>query len=572
LTRPKQSNRQCLVSSGSRSTFLIVIEVLIFSPPPVFLRDRNSLLNQCQRYSLADRIAGAGLAPPAPEDITPFADIKRFHERWIADSAFRASFRCDPARTGSLFGLRANPEEMRPFWDPLASAAIKRREAQHAPVVRRFLDFIEQLGRHRNHETTNTQPADPRFAQWRTRQVYRLNLEVGTALSQNPHIVASYELSRGCSVGCWFCSASPPTLGDVFRHTPENARLWREVLESTRDVIGPAPTSICYYGTDPFDNPDYERFTQDFSVVHGAVPYTSTALPVRDVERTRRLIAQSGPNRLRFSLLSVGMLNKIHTAFTPEEMLLVDVAPRNEGSTQSHLMNFAGRAREHIKTYQRHHSGEPLIDTPSCRSGFLFNLVDRVIRLSTPCAPDDRWPNGERVYEEAHFQDGMDVRRILEGMIARHMATEPGEQMVLRFQRSLQFEATAQGFNLNSRYLRQRFEDTSRTPFMGRLGAMIDSGRHTAEQVVEILGPGCADTLSHLFRLGLLNDEPVVAGSGSLVAIKSMAMPGTSGELQGPSPGNFRDRPLCTRSAKPVKRGAVIGGITPDTRRCRRQS
>ena len=470
-------------------------------------------------WTLADRMRAAGLTPPAPEDITPFANIKRFHERWIADPAFRASFPSDPARLASAFDLRVDPEEMRPFWDPRTREAIGLRKAEYAPVAKRFLDFVGRLGRHRNQEIRSIQPDDPRFAQWRTRQIYRLNLEVGTALSPNPHIPLSFELSRGCSVGCWFCSASPPKLGDVFRYTRENARLWRDVLEATRHVAGLAPTSICYYGTDPFDNPDYERFTRDFSEVHGEIPYTSTTLPLRDVERTRRLIARSGPNRLRFSVLSVGMLNKIHTAFTPEEMLLVDVALRNEGSTQSHQMNFAGRAREHVKTYQRHHPGDPLIDTPSCRSGFLFNLVDRLIRLSSPCAPDDRWPNGERVYEEAYFDNGADVARILEDMIARHMSTVPSQQRTLRFQRCLQFESTAEGFNLNSRYLRQRFKNLAATPFMGRLGSLVDSGRHTAEQVIEILGPGCADILNHLFRMGLLDDEPVAAGSGSLIAI-----------------------------------------------------
>jgi len=470
--------------------------------------------------SLADRIWEAGLTPPDPGDVPRFAHIKRFTERWAVEPAFRASFPSDPARVASSLNLKVDPEDLRPFWDLHAREKILRHEAQYAPVVKRFLDFTRQLGRHRIDTITKIQPADPRFAKWRTRQIYRLNLEVGATLSPNPHILASYELSRGCSVGCWFCSVSPPRLEDVFRHSPENARLWCEILEAVRQVIGLAPQSICYYGTDPFDNPDYERFTQDFSEIHGEMPYTSTALPVRDVERTRRLIARSGPNDLRFSVLSIGILNKIHAAFSPEELLLVDVSPRNEGSTESHHLNFAGRAREHVKTYQRHQPGEPRLDTSSCRSGFSFNMVDRVIRLTSPCAPDDRWPNGERVYDEATFEDGADVRRILEGMISLHMATAPDEQRPLRFQRSLQFEPMAHGFKLNSRYLRQRFEDTDETPFMGRLGCLISSGRHTAGQAIGILGPDCADTLNHLFQLGLLDDEPVTKGSGPLVAIQ----------------------------------------------------
>jgi hypothetical protein len=52
----------------------------------------------------------------------------------------------------------------------------------------------------------------------------------------------------------------------VFRYTPENARLWRGILEAVRDVAGPW-RSICYSGTDTFDNPEYERFIEDFAAV-----------------------------------------------------------------------------------------------------------------------------------------------------------------------------------------------------------------------------------------------------------------------------------------------------------------
>jgi len=68
-------------------------------------------------------------------------------------------------------------------------------------------------------------PEDPRFAQWRERQTYRANIEVGAWPSLNPHIPASYKLSRGCSVGCWF-SRLPSKLEDMFlsRHDAESCR------------------------------------------------------------------------------------------------------------------------------------------------------------------------------------------------------------------------------------------------------------------------------------------------------------------------------------------------------------
>jgi radical SAM family RiPP maturation amino acid epimerase len=467
--------------------------------------------NHIPLETVIDCIRNAGFSPPDPEDIERFAHIKRFRERWRADPQFRASFRYDPGGTAAAWGLKAAPEEVRPFWD-------ERHRDGRSPVIERYLAFHRQWTQ-RVRERLRAVPTDSRLAAWRQRQIYRLNLEVG-AWSFHPHITASFELSRGCSVGCWFCSSSPPKLSDVFRYTAENARLWREILESARAVSGPtlAKLSICYSGTDPFDNPDYERFLDDFKAINGDSPITSTALAVRDPERTRSLIGICGPNQLRFSVLSVGMLNRIHKAFTAEEMLLVLVSLRNEGAVDSHLMRFAGRAREREKTYRKHRPGEPLIHTPACVSGFRFNLVDRVIQLVSPCGPDDRWPMGERVYDEAQFDDANDVRRILEEMMARHMPVEPDEERTLRFHRHLQYEQDAGGFKLTTVHLRQRFEETPEAPFMGRLGALVESGGHTPAQIGDILAAergvpreSVRLALNDLFRLGLLDDEPAVS-------------------------------------------------------------
>jgi radical SAM family RiPP maturation amino acid epimerase len=359
-------------------------------------------------------------------------------------------------------------------------------------------------------------PADPRFAGWRQRQIYRLNLELGVGFYTNPHIPASFELSRGCSVGCWFCSWSPPKLEDVFRYTPETARLWRGILEVVRETAGPAARmSICYSGTDPFDNPDYERFADDFASVIGEPPFTSTAIPTRDIERSRRLIAVSPLSRLRFSVLSLGMLSKIHAAFSPEEMLPVLVGLRNEGSTEARFIKFAGRARENVTRYRKFRPEGPLISTPACETGLNFNLVERTIKLASPCAPSERWPLGYRVYDQARFETSADVRRIVEDMIERHVARTASELPVLRFQSCLRFEPTNGGFALFSPYLRQRFEATPETPFMARLGELIQSGQHSAERAIARLREEYGATraaveaaLDELFQLGVLDDGP----------------------------------------------------------------
>ena len=143
----------------------------------LFLRAADHLARTVEK--LADLIRSAGLSPLAPEDITPFANIKRFLERWSADAQFRASLPEDPQRVALVHGLKADLEEVRPFWDPQTHEQVSRGEMGYAPVVKRFLTFAGQLNRHRSDGTRSIVPADPRFAQWRERQIYRANMEVG---------------------------------------------------------------------------------------------------------------------------------------------------------------------------------------------------------------------------------------------------------------------------------------------------------------------------------------------------------------------------------------------------------
>ena len=81
------------------------------------------------------------------------------------------------------------------------------------------------------------------------------------------------------------CRRTPnsPNSANARSTGPESARLWRWILEAVRDVAG-SWRSICYSGADPFDNPQCERFIEDFAAVNGHLPYTSTALSVRDPE------------------------------------------------------------------------------------------------------------------------------------------------------------------------------------------------------------------------------------------------------------------------------------------------
>src|SRR5205814_8046857 len=106
-----------------------------------------------------------------------------------------------------------------------------------------------------------------------------------------------------------FCGVSAGRKGADFLYTPDNARLWRDVLAVLRRVVGPAAaTGFCYWATDPLDNPDYERFALDVAEICGRFPQTTTAQPLKDPERTRALLALSvahGCTINRFSILTL---------------------------------------------------------------------------------------------------------------------------------------------------------------------------------------------------------------------------------------------------------------------------
>ena len=273
---------------------------------------------------------------------------------------------------------------------------------------------------------------DPALRAWRRRQRARCD---GQLTRRNVrgilHLPLAFTLTRGCSVQCWFCAQAAPPLDGVFRRTPANARLWREVLAAAGDVIGPAAaTGACYAGSEPFDNPDYELFASDFHDVLGQFPQTTTARALADPARTRALLALSlhldGP-RNRFSILSAPMLRRLYAEFTPEELLLVELIPQVKGGVRKWR---AGRARE-ARAASSARGAPPEPGTSACLTGFQIDMVDRCVSLLSPCPADDRWPEGSIVFAADLFDSADDLSRIMRRMIAEHMPVSwPGDRAV----------------------------------------------------------------------------------------------------------------------------------------------
>ena len=219
-----------------------------------------------------------------------------------------------------------------------------------------------------------------------------------------------FELSLGCSVQCPFCGLDAPRWQADFRYTPENAVLWRGVLQSSVELLGPvAGSSPCYLATEPLDNPDYERFLADFEDVTGQLPQTTTAIAERDTERVRRLMCRIGADRLRrqaalrFSIRTRAQFHRIAEAFSPEELADVELLSNNPESLNQYAAS--GRARDG-------RSGKPagLPYSICCIAGMRVNMAERTMQFVEPELPDSVFPLGVRVRETLRFDGAADFR------------------------------------------------------------------------------------------------------------------------------------------------------------------
>ena len=456
------------------------------------------------------------------------AHLKRFIERWRADRSFREALPADAGGIAAEYGLRANPEDLRYFWDEAFARGLDVRQDDEKPmIVRRHQFFIREKLLHREKlRSVECVPDDLRHRAWRNRQIGRSLGHLGVKPHEGIiHSPFAIELSDGCSVGCWFCGVSAEKKKSDFLYTAENAAFWREVLGVLRARVGEAArTGFLYWASDPMDNPDYEKFALDMAHICGRFPQTTTALAHKDVERTRallRLSVENGCTINRFSVLSLGQFNKIMKAFAAEELLHCEIISQNGEAAQ--IQSNAGRARGNDRLQSRAEArgakSEEWSEVPgtiACVSGFLINMVRRRVRLITPCPSSDRWPDGYWIFEEGLFQTAADLDSLLEGMMDRHMKTAVRAGEVVRFRHDLRFEKLDNGYRLHAFGAKSTFAGDPRFGLQRReLGEAIAQGNFTAAQIAlrfeeRFSRPleNTFDILNHLFEGGYLDEEP----------------------------------------------------------------
>jgi radical SAM family RiPP maturation amino acid epimerase len=463
------------------------------------------------------------------------AHTKRFLERLQGDPGFRREARGVPsARQGLLetVGIELRATDLQPFWE-LLDARCDTEWTSYG-VLDRFRQ--QPLGElwdawtrnrfdlYKVAESERVPSGDQRLRSWRRRRLATARSE---SISGDEMIVSpllAFELSKGCSTQCWFCAWDPPRLQSYLPCTPENRRLWSEVLSAAWDLFGPGcRTAICYHATEPTDNPDYWEFVRDVREVFGAHPHTTVARPLKDLAWTREMLrlrnASPGADD-RFSILTLTSLHEVHATFPAEVLLHVSLVLQNKGALTS-----KGRVGRTLAAVGRLEAEESLVceesfrlpislRTIECTCGYLVNMVDQSVRLISPCNASARWPLGYIVHAEGTFRDAVEFRDVILRSIDECMRDHLAEGDRLAFREDLAYHAGPDGFVLTSAY---REHAANGNPHIALLGELVRGGHLTTGQVTERLirdGMSALKATSWLQRLyqgGLLAD----AGTGT---------------------------------------------------------
>ncbi|MBR6452285.1 MAG: radical SAM family RiPP maturation amino acid epimerase, partial [Lachnospiraceae bacterium] len=352
--------------------------------------------------------------------------VKRCQEYKAMIPGFADRLKESPAEVLKEYGLPLKPEDVffKKHPDNMDPKQHKRMEAEYpgskaelyAGFMNKKLDALQTL------RDDNT-PSNSKFAKWRENQILRCILDLGPQAPFLVHVPISFEIADGCSVGCEFCGLNAGPLKELFRYTDENAALWKDVLARSKEVVGPAAGGgTLYCATEPLDNPDYELLMHDFKDCFGVIPQITTATAARHIDRLHELLKElneDGRTVYRFSILSEEIFHKIMDAFTPEELVLVELIPQFDEARNHHFVHTGRYARDHksMPAYQMEQEGlgqeedapeKAYSGTIACMSGFLINMCRRSITLSTPTWQDEDHPTGQYILAEEHFTDGAD--------------------------------------------------------------------------------------------------------------------------------------------------------------------
>lgn len=446
------------------------------------------------------------------------ASVKRFLERLCADKSLPEKLKKNPKEIISNYNLKVDPEELRYFWDEeyrknLEEQYGSRATDNQSSLVKEYLAFRKIKLTYADHIRKESTPLDQKFKDWRERQISRCRTEFEANYNEAiAHLVFGIELSNGCSGGCTFCGLNAQKLSANFSYTTENAKLWKDTLNILSRFTGKLAGrwGFLYWATDPFDNPDYEKFCVDFFNTFGLFPHTTTTQALKNPDRTHKFIElaqKCGCYHNRFSILSLEMLDKVHNEFSDEELFFVELVMQNKEAITTKVIS--GRAKNQNNNFI---SGQ----TIACVSGFLLNMVERTVKLISPCTPSENWPTGYYVFAQAGFTDAQDLEKVIKDMINNNMSAFIPQTIKLSFRKDLNYQNLIDGFIVSTENGSQEFRGTH---YLAELGEIINKGNHSSEEIIRYFSENkfisqdiSLGWLKLLYDNGILNEDPALIG------------------------------------------------------------
>ncbi|MBK5246614.1 MAG: radical SAM family RiPP maturation amino acid epimerase [Peptostreptococcaceae bacterium] len=459
-----------------------------------------------------------------PEDLKMLANIKRFFECMVGDHEFQTEVienigGCSELlESRGIFGVDAT--QIIVFIQE-ASTKIKISEEDliDKPQALLWLDWKKTHKILRDEwKKGSDQTPNKAFNKWHQRQASRCSSELG-AISNNymVHATIVFELSDGCSLHCPFCGLAAEPLKDVFCYTKENEKLWNEVLDVAINRLGSTVgTGVCYWATDPTDNPDYLEFVSDFGKKTGIYPQGTTAAPMRDIQWTQRMLEFRKKHITsidRFSVLSLSMMHRIHETFTSEELLYTELVLQYVDSMKQSMAR-SGRNRNGTKDIKENEATKD--HSIACVTGYLVNMVKGSVQLISPCPPSEYNPFGYIVFAEGHFTTAKELDEFIEYSFEQYMSENIGSEDMLAFRPDLSCDLLTNGFKISNVHKAHKIEGAD---YMRKLGELISKGNLSYSQVLDELSDQNVNillmisTIQNLFSKGLLYDKTISSGA-----------------------------------------------------------
>ena len=134
-------------------------------------------------------------------------------------------------------------------------------------------------------------------------------------------------------------------------------------------------------------------------------------------------------------------------------------------------------------------------------------MVERSVKLISPCNASKRWPLGYIVYDRGTFTDAGDLKRLLKAIISRHAPVKVKQDRLVRFRPDLKYSAFFDGFELSTPLKTYQFREDF---FLRNLGEVIYKKSYTAQEITDIFEAKGISSKQIIYYLNLMLERGIL--------------------------------------------------------------